>query len=82
LITPSSIGKLLNVNEVAALLSVSPKTIRKYVWEKTIPYLKVNGHVRFEEQRLYEWLEKKQVPTLDEIRYGRASDSKNKRRTS
>jgi excisionase family DNA binding protein len=83
LITPSSsIGKLLNVNEVAALLSVSPKTIRKYVWEKTIPYLKINGHVRFEKQRLYEWLEEKQVPTLDEIRYGKHSNSNDNRRTS
>ncbi len=60
----------LTVNDIAELLSVSPKTIRKYVWQKTIPYLKINGHIRFEKVRIDEWLEEKQVLTIDEIRYG------------
>lgn len=80
--TPPISGKLLTVNDVADLLAVSPKTIRKYIWERTIPYLKINGHIRFEQSQLDEWLDEKRVPTLDEIQFGKPSSSKKKRRVS
>jgi excisionase family DNA binding protein len=51
-------------------LSISEKTVRKYVWQKTIPYLKIGGHVRFDIGKIHAWLEQREVPTLDEIRYG------------
>jgi excisionase family DNA binding protein len=59
-----------NVKEIAELLDISEKTVRKYVWLKTIPYLKIGGHVRFDIDKIHAWLEQREVPTLDEIRYG------------
>jgi|LSQX01.3.fsa_nt_gb excisionase family DNA binding protein len=59
-----------NVTEIAELLGISEKTVRKYVWQKTIPYLKIGGHVRFDIDKIHAWLEQREVPTLDEIRYG------------
>jgi excisionase family DNA binding protein len=59
-----------NVREIAEFLSISEKTVRKYVWQKTIPYLKIGGHVRFDIGKIHAWLEQREVPTLDEIRYG------------
>jgi excisionase family DNA binding protein len=59
-----------NVREIAELLNISEKTVRKYVWLKTIPYSKIGGHVRFDVKKIQAWLEEREVPTLDEIRYG------------
>jgi excisionase family DNA binding protein len=63
--------QFMTVNDVAQLLNVAEKTVRKYVWQKTIPYLKIGGHVRFDIDKIHAWLEQREVPTLDEIRYGR-----------
>jgi len=62
-----------NVTEIAEILGISEKTVRKYVWQKTIPYLKIGGHVRFDIDKIHAWLEQREVPTLDEIRYGNRS---------
>jgi len=60
----------LTVKEVAELLHIAEKTVRKYVWQKSIPYTKIGGHVRFNWERLNLWLEQRDVPTLDEIQFG------------
>ena len=39
---------LLNVNEAAIKLGVSPKTIRKWQHEGKLPYVKLFGAVRFD----------------------------------
>lgn len=57
----------LTVKEVAVLLGIAEKTVRKYVWQKSIPYVKICGHVRFNQKRLEAWLEQRQVPTIEEI---------------
>ena len=62
--------RFLNVKEVADLLSIAEKTVRKYVWLKTIPYTKIGGHVRFDQEKILAWLEEREVQTLDDIRYG------------
>jgi len=63
--------KFLNVNQVAEYLGIAPKTIRKYIWERTIPFYKIKGHVRFDKTHLDEWITECQVPTYDEIKSGR-----------
>lgn len=68
--------KYFSVKEIAELLSISEKTVRKYVWLRTIPYLKICGHVRFDVQKIQKWLGECEVPTYDEIRYGRSSRKK------
>ncbi len=53
--------RFLNVPEVATYLGFSISAIRKWVRRGTIPFNKVNGGVRFDLQRLDQWLEKKVV---------------------
>lgn len=62
--------RFMTVNEVAKLLSVAEKTIRKYVWERSIPYFKIGGHVRFDQQKILEWIQEREMPTYAEIRKG------------
>lgn len=50
-------GKLLNYNQLAEYLSISPTTLRIWVSAKKIPYIKVNGAVRFSVNKIDQWLE-------------------------
>lgn len=38
---------LLTSAEVAALLRIQPKTLAMWRWRKQVPYLRVNGAVRY-----------------------------------
>ena len=38
---------LLNTDEVGKLLTVSPQTVRQWVHQGIIPYIKIGGAVRF-----------------------------------
>ena len=49
------------------MLGISEKTVRKYVWQRTIPYFKIGGHVRFDPAKIEKWIEEKEVPTFDQI---------------
>ena len=53
-------GKLLNVDEVALILNVSPSTIRGWVFEKKIPFVKFGigkkSVVRFNPKVLNDWI--------------------------
>jgi len=60
----------MTVKEVAELLKIAEKTVRKYLWQKQIPYLKIGGHVRFEKTQILAWISEKQVPTIEEIQFG------------
>jgi excisionase family DNA binding protein len=62
--------KLLSVKEVAKFLGIAEKTVRKYIWERTIPYYKINGHIRFSKEDLDTWISERQVQTLEEILSG------------
>lgn len=63
--------RFLNVKEVAELLCIAEKTVRKYVWLRTIPYYKIGGHIRFDQDKIMEWVEARKVLTYEEIRYGK-----------
>lgn len=75
----SEYPRFLTVKEVANLLGIAEKTVRKYVWLKTIPYAKINGHVRFNQERLEAWLAQRDVPTIEEIQFGKAQINKTSR---
>ncbi|MDD3997141.1 MAG: helix-turn-helix domain-containing protein [Sphaerochaetaceae bacterium] len=62
--------QFLTVSDVAELLQVAEKTVRKYVWLRTIPYLKIGGHVRFDQEKIESWIAEREVPTYDSIRFG------------
>ncbi len=49
--------KLLNCNQVADLLAVSPKTVFGWIYRGvSIPHIRIEGTVRFREKALQEWL--------------------------
>lgn len=56
---------LLDVKEVSGLLHVHPKTI--YAWKESnrLPSVTINGRVRFERERLDEFLERRRVRFID-----------------
>lgn len=64
--THSTLKSFLTVEEVAELLNVADKTVRKYVWERSIPYSKIGGHVRFNEQKLLDWIAEKAMPAYNQ----------------
>lgn len=65
----SSTNSFMTVGEIAQLLNVAEKTIRKYVWQRTIPYVKIGGHVRFDKLKIQEWIREREVPTYNQIQY-------------
>jgi excisionase family DNA binding protein len=48
--------KLLKTDEAAELLSIKPWTLRSWVSEGRIPFVKLGRLVRFNEKRLEEWI--------------------------
>jgi excisionase family DNA binding protein len=53
--------RFLNVNEVSAYLGFSRSAIRKWVRIGTIPFNKVNGGIRFDIERINQWLQRETV---------------------
>ncbi|MDZ7793593.1 MAG: helix-turn-helix domain-containing protein [Spirochaetia bacterium] len=49
---------LLTYKEIASYLRISPVTLRRYVSEGRIPYLKIGRSVRFRKEHVDTWLEK------------------------
>ncbi len=49
---------LVNVVELAEYLGVAPQTIRVWVSQKRIPYLKIGAAVRFSSEQIEEILQK------------------------
>ncbi len=60
----------MTVNEVAQLLRVAEKTVRKYIFERSIPWFKIGGHVRFDQQKILDWIQEREMPTYAEIKSG------------
>lgn len=52
---------LLSLEEVADLLATSTRHVRRLVYERRIPYVKVGRWVRFDRSALAEWLEEHAV---------------------
>ena len=53
---PMSLGELLTVAEVAALLKAKAKTIRQWVYQGKIPSIKINGLLRFSRIQIESWI--------------------------
>lgn len=48
--------RFITVKGVAEMLCVSPRTVRDWVYKRTIPFIKINGALRFNEAELKRWL--------------------------
>lgn len=54
---------LMTVDELAELLNVSVHHVRRLVFERRIPFLKIGSRVRFETAAVEEWLSTLRVDT-------------------
>lgn len=46
---------LWKVDDVAELLNVKPRTIREWTARSRIPYIRLNGSIRYEPDRIRRW---------------------------
>jgi excisionase family DNA binding protein len=53
--------QLLDIDQVADLLSTTTRHIRRLVFERRIPYVKVGRYVRFDPGDLAQWVEGQKV---------------------
>jgi len=56
--------KLLNSNELAEYLGIAPQTVRIWVSQKKIPFLKIGAAVRFSNVEIQEILQKSKREAL------------------
>lgn len=56
-------AKLLTPKEVANQLQVSAGTVYNWVNKKKIPYIKMNGSIRFEQGKIDNWIQHRSVRT-------------------
>jgi excisionase family DNA binding protein len=50
---------LLTIEQLAELLQVKKSTIYSWTFTRKIPFLKINGILRFKEKAIYAWVESK-----------------------
>ncbi len=57
--------RLLSVKEIARILSAKPKTIYQWAALNQIPYIKLNGCLRFDSDDIQKWIQScKKEPEL------------------
>jgi excisionase family DNA binding protein len=52
---------LVKIEDIAKLLNIKVATVATYVHNKKIPFLKINGCLRFDMEQINEWLKSKAV---------------------
>jgi excisionase family DNA binding protein len=57
---------LLTIADVAELLKVSVSTVRRLQQQRTIPFIKVGGRIRFTRNDIASYLETNRVRSIDE----------------
>ncbi|MGB5756497.1 MAG: helix-turn-helix domain-containing protein [Acidimicrobiales bacterium] len=57
-------GALLDVGQAAERLGVTPRFVRRLVFERRLAYIKVGKYVRFELADLEAWLASRRVEAL------------------
>lgn len=59
--SPSTEPEVLTLEEAAALLSMHPKVVAKYVRERGLPALRIGREYRFRRSALMAWLDAQTV---------------------
>ena len=49
--------KICNLKDISIYLNMSESTIRKFVREKRIPYFRIGYRIKFNLEKIDEWLE-------------------------
>ena len=58
--------KILNVEEVAGYLSVSVNTIRAWIKRRCVPFIKINGSIRFDIEGIDKWIQRNKQDDINE----------------
>jgi excisionase family DNA binding protein len=58
----AAVEGLLTAKQVAAMLSLHPVTIRKWISAGKIPHMRIGASVKFDPAALARWLEKRTLP--------------------
>ena len=56
--------RFIGTKECAEYLDVSINTIRTWVWQRQIPYVKMGRLVKFDLKELEQWIKKRRVEIL------------------
>ncbi len=57
----NTIDRLLTVQEISELLKVPKSYVYWLTHQKKIPHLKIQGHLRFRQSHIDEWLDSQEV---------------------
>ena len=49
--------EIYNIRELSNYLKISPSEIRKLVRQNQIPYFRVGNRIKFEKEKINEWIE-------------------------
>ena len=49
--------EIYNIKELSNYLKISPSEIRKLVRQNKIPYFRVGNRIKFEKEKINEWIE-------------------------
>ncbi len=55
----AKISTLLTSEQLSEILGVSTKTLNNWRYKGLIPYAKINGLVRYDEEQIQEWIKNK-----------------------
>lgn len=58
---------LMTVDDVAAKLRVSSKTVRNWVFRGKLPSVKLGGAVRFDRNEIEEWIEEQKAEQREQV---------------
>lgn len=60
--TNAAVPQLLTMNELAQLLGVTNRHVRRLVAERRVPFLKIGRFVRFDPAEISAWLDSRRTP--------------------
>ncbi len=58
--------KLITLKDLCKLMSVKESWIRRHVFMKTIPFVKLGRLIRFDLEKILEWMGRNQTPNEKE----------------
>lgn len=61
--------KLITIDDVADLFNVSKTTVYRMVQSRILPFYRIGGNLRFDEQEMLDYLERQRVSPIGERFY-------------
>ena len=68
-ITENGLPTLLDSSQIAGLLGITERHVRRLVLERRIPFAKVGRFVRFDPRDIEQWVQAAKVPTVTPRRH-------------